>query len=45
MYIDSEPYAGFCKFGINKELSSEYPSRFYSNRIGCFREVTWSGRL
>jgi hypothetical protein len=45
MYIDSESYAGFCKFGINKELSSEYPSRFYSYRIGCFGNVTWSGRL
>ncbi len=45
MYIDSESYAGFCKFGINKELSSEYPPRFYSYRIGGFGDVTWSGRL
>jgi hypothetical protein len=33
------------KFGINQELASEYPSRFYRYRAGCFGDVTWSGRL
>jgi hypothetical protein len=41
MYVDGEFYAGFCKFGINKELSSEYPllRRCYLER--AFRGPSW----
>jgi hypothetical protein len=38
MNIDSESDAGSCEFAVNEELSSEYRSRFYSDRIGCFSD-------